>query len=98
MDARRYRALLSSLSYSPDSNLRLSLAHTLASAKADWDVENSQVPAAAASGFYVVQRISGDERHRFVLSGVWQLSHGFGISTITTVASPRPYKSSAGRI
>lgn len=93
----KYRALLTSLSFSPDTGLRLRLAHTLGSAKADWDVENSQVPAAAASQFYVLQRTSGDERHRFVLSGIWWVGRGFGVSTIATVASPRPYKAWVGQ-
>lgn len=92
----KYRALLTSLSINPDTTLRLQLAHTLGSAKADWDVENTQVPAAAARDFYVMQRTSGDERHRFVLSGMWQVRGGFSVSTITTVASPRPYKTWTG--
>lgn len=92
----RYRALLTSLSYNPDTTLRLNLAYTLASAKADWDVENVDVPAAAASQFYVMQRISGDERHRFVLSGRSALPFGIGLSTLATVASPRPYRSQVG--
>lgn len=91
-----YRALLTSISFSPDSSLRLKLAHTLASAKAEWDVENAQVPAAVADQFYVMQRTSGDERHRVVLSGMWQLRHGFGVSAIATAASPRPYKTWVG--
>jgi hypothetical protein len=94
----RFRALLSSLNYAPDSTFRINLAYTLGSAKADWDLENApMLPAAAAGNYYVLQRISGDERHRFVLSGVWQLGHGFGISTITTIASPRPYRTWAGQ-
>lgn len=92
-----YRALLTSLSYTPDTSVRVNLAHTLASAKADWDIENTQVPAAVADQFYVRQRISGDERHRFVLSGMWTLRHGFRVSTITTLASPRPYKTWVGQ-
>jgi len=93
----RYRALLTSLSFNPDTTLRVNLAYTLASAKADWDVENVQVPAAAASQFYVMQRISGDERHRFVLSGTSTLPFGIGLSTLATVASPRPYRALVGQ-
>jgi len=92
----RYRALLTSLSYSPDTGLRLNLAHTLGSAKADWDIESINVPAAVADQFYVQQRISGDERHRFVLSGMWSLRYGLGVSMIATAASPRPYKTWVG--
>ncbi|HYN80138.1 MAG TPA: carboxypeptidase regulatory-like domain-containing protein [Gemmatimonadaceae bacterium] len=92
----RYRALLTNLSYHPDSTLRLNVAYTLASAKADWDVENTQAPAGAANQFYVMQRISGDERHRFVLSGTSVLPFGIRLSTVATVASPRPYRAQVG--
>lgn len=93
----KYQALLTSVAFAPDTILRLNLSHTLGSAKADWDVENSQVPASAANQFYVMQRISGDERHRFVLSGMVSLPFGVGISTIATAASPRPYRIIDGR-
>ena len=95
----RYRALLTTLSYRVDSATWLDLAHTLGSAKADWDVENvpGGVPASAASGFYVMQRISGDERHRFVLSGMWTPRAGYSLSTVVTVASPRPYRTWVGQ-
>ena len=93
----RYRGLLTSISYVPDTTLRLTLAHTLASARADWDVQNTAVPAAAAAGYYVMQRTSGDERHRVVLSGSWTLRGGIGLSTIATAASPRPYRTMLGQ-
>ena len=93
----RFRALLTRLSYVPNADVRLNLSHTLASARADWDLENAQAPAAVADEFYVLQRISGDERHRFVLSGTWELPFGVGVSTIATAASPRPYKTVVGQ-
>jgi hypothetical protein len=93
----RFRALLTRLSFVPGGDVRLNLSHTLASARADWDLENAQAPAAAAGEFYVLQRISGDERHRFVLSGIWELPFGVGVSTIATAASPRPYKTVVGQ-
>ena len=92
----RYRALATSLSYGADTDRRVNLAYTVASAKADWDVENVAVPAAHASQFYVMQRISGDERHRVVLSGIWALPFGLAVSTIATAASPRPYRARIG--
>ena len=92
-----YRGLLTSISYTPNASVQLKLSHTLASAKADWDVDNSQAPAAQAGDFYVMQRISGDERHRFLLSGMATLPFGLRLSTITTLASPRPYKATDGR-
>ncbi|HEY0243207.1 MAG TPA: TonB-dependent receptor [Gemmatimonadaceae bacterium] len=93
----RFRALLTRLSYTPNADVRLNLSHTLASARADWDLENAQPPARTAGEFYVLQRISGDERHRFVLSGTWELPFGVDISTIATAASPRPYKTVVGQ-
>ena len=93
----RYRALLTQLTYQPDAELRLNLAYTLASAKADWDVENQNVPAATAGQFYVMQRISGDERHRLVLSGFGPLPYHAVLSIIATLASPRPYLGRVGQ-
>jgi len=92
----RYRALLTNLSYHPAASLRLNVAYTLASAKADWDVDNAQIPGGAASQFYVMQRISGDERHRFVLSGTSALPFGIRLSSLATLASPRPYRTHVG--
>jgi hypothetical protein len=92
----RYRALLTSVSYSPDTALRLTLAHTLGSARADWDVETVAVPAAVAGRYYTMQRTSGDERHRLVLSGSWVIGRGVAISTIAAAASPRPYRTTVG--
>jgi hypothetical protein len=93
----QFRALLTRIAYHPSEAVRLDLSHTLASAKADWDLENPQVPAAVAEDFYSLQRISGDERHRFVLSGAWDLPFRLRISTIATAASPRPYKTVVGQ-
>lgn len=93
----RYRALLTSLSFRPDTSLQLTLAHTLGSARAEWDDENVPVPADVANQFYVMQRTTGDERHRFVLSGIWTLPYGLGLSAIATVASPPPYRSTIGQ-
>ena len=93
-----YRALLTSISYAPRASVNLKISHTLASAKADWDVDNSQVPSlTAANDFYVMQRTSGDERHRLVLSGMVGLPFALRLSTITKIASPRPYRAMDGR-
>lgn len=92
-----YRALLTSISYAPRASVNLNISHTLASAKADWDVDNSQAPSLAANDFYVMQRTSGDERHRFVLSGTIGLPLALRLSTITKIASPRPYRAMDGR-
>jgi hypothetical protein len=93
----RYRALLSQLTYRPKPNWRLSLAYTLGDARADWDPPNSPAPINVAEQFYTLQRTSGDERHRFVLSGAVSLPWSFTVSTITTMASPRPHKAFLGQ-
>jgi hypothetical protein len=92
-----YVGLLTSITYSRDTATRISLSHTLASAKADWDVATVNVPAIAARNYYTMQRISTDERHRFVVSGSWMLRYGIGFSTIATAASPRPYRTTVGQ-
>jgi hypothetical protein len=93
----RYRGLLTTVAYNRDTTLLLTLAHTLASSKADWDVQTIGVPVVAAKQYYVMQRTSGDERHRFVLSGSVAMRYGLALSTIATAASPRPYRTTVGQ-
>jgi hypothetical protein len=93
----RYRGLLTTLAYSRDTTLALSLAHTLASSTADWDVGTVAIPAVAAKQYYVMQRTSGDERHRFVLSGSIAMRYGLGLSTVAIAASPQPYRTTVGQ-
>jgi hypothetical protein len=93
----RYDALLTRLSYSPDSSSQFHLSHTLGFARADWDVANVAVPAAVADQYYTMQRTSGDERHRFVLSGTSRFRFGLGVSLIATAASPRPFRARVGQ-
>jgi hypothetical protein len=93
----RYRALLGQLTYQPHSQLRVNLAYTLGHAEAEWDGANQSVPAAAAQQFYVMQRTSGDERHRFVLSGLIPLPLATRLALLATVASPRPYRAFVGQ-
>jgi hypothetical protein len=93
----RYRALLAQLAYQGPGESRASLAYTLASARSDWDMWPDEVPVAFRDDFYRMQRTSGDERHRIVLSGIRPLPFGFSGSSIITVASPRPYKATDGR-
>jgi hypothetical protein len=92
-----YRGLLTTIAYSRDTTLLLTLAHTLASAKADWDVGANAVPTVVAKQYYVMQRTSGDERNRFVLSGSLAMRYGLALSTIATLASPRPYRTAVGQ-
>jgi hypothetical protein len=93
----RYRALLAQLTWQPTPDTRLNVAYTLGDAKADWDAANQSVPAAAAPTYYVMQRTSGDERHRVVVSGFAALPFRTRLSSIVTIASPRPYLAQAGR-
>jgi hypothetical protein len=93
----RYRALLGQVTYQPDPQLRLNLAYTLGHAEAEWDGANQSVPAAAAKQFYVMQRTGGDERHRFVLSGLIPLPLATRLALLATVASPRPYRAFVGQ-
>jgi hypothetical protein len=92
----RYRALLTQLTWQPSPELRVNVAYTLGDARAEWDVANQAVPAAAADRFYVMQRISGDERHRVVTSGLLPLPFGTRLSLVATMASPRPYLATTG--
>jgi hypothetical protein len=92
----RYRALLAQITWQPRGDARLNLAYTLGDARAEWDAANQSVPAAAADRYYVMQRISGDERHRIVLSGYTPLVLGVTASAIATFASPRPYAAFVG--
>ncbi|HEY2851891.1 MAG TPA: carboxypeptidase regulatory-like domain-containing protein [Gemmatimonadaceae bacterium] len=93
----RYRGLLTTVAYRRDTTLSLTLAHTLASSTADWDVQTTALPAIAAKQYYVMQRTSGDERHRFVLSGGMAVGHGLALSTVATAASPQPYRTTVGQ-
>ncbi|HKN64644.1 MAG TPA: hypothetical protein VJW73_00105, partial [Gemmatimonadaceae bacterium] len=92
----RYRGLLTTLAYTRDTTLAINLAHTLASSTADWDVQTIAVPAIAARQYYVMQRTSGDERHRFVLSGSMAMRYGLALSTVAIAASPHPYRTTVG--
>ena len=93
----RYRGLLTTLAYSRDTTLSLNLAHTLASSTADWDVQTVAVPAVAAKQYYVMQRTSGDERHRFVLSASMAMRYGVALSSVAIAASPQPYRTTVGQ-
>ena len=47
--------------------------------------------------FFVMQPSTGDERARFVLSGVGDLPYGFKLSAVSIFATPRPYVATDGR-
>ena len=64
-------------------------SYTLGFYKADYDAVTA--PAYPFKETYNMQRTSGDERHRFVLSEVANLKWGFELASILTLASPKPY-------
>ncbi|MBK8249651.1 MAG: carboxypeptidase regulatory-like domain-containing protein [Gemmatimonadetes bacterium] len=90
----RYDALLAHLTYErPQAQLQV--AYTLARARTD-------VPGTGAQAFPLASRFAmeptvQDERHRVVVSGFARLGWGLTLSTITTLASPRPYTAIDGR-
>ena len=74
---------------------RVNLAYTLGWYEGDFDTAG--LPNFAYPFLFNQQRTSGDERHRVVLSNVSPLPFGFIFSSISTVASPRPYVAIDGR-
>jgi len=83
-----YRAFLSTLTYDRGST-RVTAAYTLGWSKAEFLGGSDAAYPDSAS--YNMQWASTDERHRFVLSGIADGPFGLQLSTIATVASPRPY-------
>lgn len=77
------------------AGLLTNLSYTLGFYKADYDAVTA--PAYAFQSAYNMQRTSGDERHRVVLSEVATLPLGFELSGIATVASPRPFTATNGQ-
>jgi hypothetical protein len=74
---------------------RVNLAYTLG-----WYYGNFDTPALPNFAYRFLfdrQRTSGDERHRVVLSNVLPLPYGLTFSSVTTIASPRPYVTIDGR-
>ena len=69
--------------------LLTNLSYTLGFYEADYDAVTA--PAYPFRETYNMQRTSGDERHRIVLSEVATVKWGFEVSSILTLASPKPY-------
>ena len=74
---------------------RVNLAYTLGWYEGNFDT--AALPNYAYEFLFNRQRTSGDERHRFVLSEVSPIPFGFMLSSITTLASPRPFVATDGR-
>jgi hypothetical protein len=89
----RFDALLISLTYD-QSPTRLNFGYTLGWAHSEFgDFTTNDYPDSAA---YNLQRSEGDERHRFVLSGLTRLPFGLELSGIAILASPRPFLVTVG--
>jgi hypothetical protein len=84
----KFDALVVSVGYRRTA-LIANLAYTLGYYKADYDAVTA--PAYPFKASYNIQPTAGDERHRMVFSEVATLPWGIELSSITTVASPRPY-------
>jgi hypothetical protein len=74
---------------------RVNLAYTLGWYEGNFDM--AALPNYAYRFLFDRQRTTGDERHRIVLSEVSNIPFGFTLSSITTVASPRPFLAIDGR-
>ncbi|HTE44628.1 MAG TPA: TonB-dependent receptor, partial [Gemmatimonadaceae bacterium] len=74
---------------------RINLAYTLGWYEGDFDTAG--LPNYAYNFLFNQQRTTGDERHRIVLSNVSPIPLGFTLSSITTIASPRPFGTIDGR-
>jgi hypothetical protein len=73
--------------------LRASLAYTLGYYKTNFE----NFGGWRDQSYFTTQSASGDERHRFVLSGMTPLPWGFEFSAIAITASPSPYVATAGQ-
>jgi hypothetical protein len=74
---------------------RFNLAYTLGEYEGNFD--SVALPNYALPFLFDKQRTSGDERHRVVLSTVSPIPFGFMFSSVSTIASPRPYVTVDGR-
>ena len=74
---------------------RVNLAYTLGWYEGDFDL--AALPNFALPFLFNRQATSGDERHRVVLSEVSRIPFGFTFSSITTIASPKPFVTIDGR-
>jgi hypothetical protein len=89
-----YSAILTQATWQRNQT-RVNLAYTLGWYQGDFDTGG--LPNFAYTFLFDRQRTSGDERHRVVLSEVTPVPFGFTLSSITTIASPRPFVTNDGR-
>jgi hypothetical protein len=89
----RFDALLVSMTYDRRAT-RLNFGYTLGWAHSEFgDFTTNDYPDSAV---YNLQRSEGDERHRFVFSGLTRLPFGLELSGIAILASPRPFLVTVG--
>jgi hypothetical protein len=74
---------------------RVNFAYTAGWYEGDFDLGG--LPNYPLPFLFSRQASSGDERHRFVLSEVSPIPFGFMLSSVTTIASPKPFLSTDGR-
>ena len=89
-----YSAFLLQATYQRNKT-RVNLAYTLGYYQGDFDLAG--LPNFALPFLFNRQATSGDERHRFILSEVTRIPFGFTFSSITTIASPKPFVTTDGR-
>jgi hypothetical protein len=89
-----YSAFLTQATWQRNAT-RVNLAYTLGWYQGDFDL--AALPNFAYPFLFDRQRTTGDERHRIVLSEVSTIPFGFTLSSITTLASQRPFLSIDGR-
>lgn len=73
---------------------RLNLAYTLGWYQGDFDT--AALPNFTYPFLFNRQATTGDERHRIVFSNVIAAPFGFTVSSISTLASPRPFLTTVG--
>lgn len=76
-------------------DLSLSASYTLSEAESEFDGSPAQNYPNIAS--YSMQRSTADERHRIVLSALYNLPLGFQVSGLAIFASPLPFNAIDGR-
>jgi hypothetical protein len=89
-----FRGVLTQTTYQ-NGPARVNLAYTLGWYRAEFDGNIANAFPFRSS--YQMQPTSGDERHRVVLSETTPIPWRFTLSTITTLASPRPIAVTDGR-
>lgn len=72
---------------------RLSAAYTLGWYSSEFE----GLGGYARRDFFDMQRTTGDERHRLVLSGIVPLPFGFQLSGVSIFATPRPFQVTVGQ-